>query len=388
VDSDGEGVPGSGEARHWGIYYRRSKGEISENSVTGIKHPGSLGSQSGVAIQIYEGSDVDVLNNYVADYQKAGIVSNSAPVDSGAPVLIEGNTVIGWGPTADIAQNGIQIGYSSDADVIDNYVEGNWYTGTDWWSDGIMLFDPADGILVDSNTVVQCQTGIDVYLGSAHVITQNRVTNSSWGILVETTIGLDVSKNIVSEGTPSPGCGYTEEDVGILVVDDTSSVIKDNIIDGFYNGSLIDSSTDTILRSNIIETNTNGVVVDSSTDVDVSHNSITDNDDAGILSLGDNTGLTISKNTVRHNGKGIVLEDDETAEFNVVSDNSEEGILVLGNDNSVFRNNVRNNYDGIKVEGDCNSINRNVGNNNDRYGFWVTGDYNMIKRNVGMGNGV
>jgi parallel beta-helix repeat protein len=387
VAGDGAGIPGSGENRHWGIYYRRSKGTISENVVEAIYHPGQYGAQSGVGIQIYEGSDVDVLNNHVSDYQKGGIVSNSAPIDTGDPVLIKGNTVIGWGWNGSIAQNGIQVGFSSDADVINNYVEGNWWTGGYWTSCGILLYDHADDILVDLNTVVDSQTGIADIDSNSDDITRNSITNSSWGILIQTTTGLTVSSNFVSDGTPSPN--FSDQDVvGIYIYDDTNSVIKNNIIDGFYNGTFIDICTATALNSNIIKYNIHGVVVSGSSDVDVEKNSITDNDDAGVLSLGGNSGLTISKNTVRENGKGIILEDDETAEFNVVSDNVEEGILVNGNGNSVFRNTVRNNNDGIKVAGSGNTISRNVANNNNNIGIWVTGDYNMITRNIAMGNGV
>ncbi len=391
VASDGASTPPSqplGEDRLFGIYYRRSKGTISENTIENNTHPGHLGYQSGLGVVIYNGSDVDVLNNHISNYQKGGIMADQPPIDEGDTVLIEGNTVIGWGPTSEIAQNGIQISRGADTEVINNYVEGNWYTGTGWWSDGIMLYYAGDGILVDMNTVVQSQTGIDIYPGSSHIITRNRVTNSSWGILLESTTDLDVSKNFVTQGTPSPGCGYTEEDIGIYVYDDSSSVIKDNIIDDFYNGTLIDTCTDTTLTSNIIKNNNNGVVVTDSTDVEVEKNTITDNSEVGVLSLGGNSGVTIKKNTIRNDCKGIVLENDEVAEFNVISDNAEEGILVKGNGNDIFRNNFCKNNDGIKVEGNGNSINRNVGNNNDRYGFWVTGDSNMIKRNVGMNNGV
>jgi len=391
VASDGASTPPgepTGEDRLYGIYYRRSKGAISENTIENITHPGNLGWQSGLGIMIYNGSDVDVLYNHISNYQKGGIVVDQGPIDAGVPVLIEGNTIIGWGPTNNIAQNGIQISRGADANVIDNYVEGNWYSGTGWWSDGILLYYAANGILVDLNTVVQSQTGIDIYPGSSHVVTRNRVTNSSWGILLESTTGMDVSRNFISQGTPSPGCGYTEEDIGIYVLDDSSSVIKQNIIDDFFNGTLIDSSTETELTSNIIKNNDNGVVVYDNTDVVVEKNTINDNSEAGVLSVGGNSGLNIKRNTIRNNGKGIVLEDDETAEFNVISDNDEEGILVNGDDNSIFRNNVRKNNDGIKVVGDSNTISRNVGNNNDNIGFWVTGDSNMIKRNVGMSNGV
>jgi len=414
VDSDGAAPAAcvGGEDRLWGIYYRRSKGTIAENTVTDIKHPpGYLGCQSGVGIIVYQGSDVDVLDNHISDYQKGGIVSNSPKIDSGDPVLIEGNTVVGWGDSPDVAQNGIQVGFGSDGQVIANTVSGNWYTGADWASSGVLIFG-ASGAEVDRNSITTSQLGVAIETwcwgsgdsgASDNRVTRNRITDAQIGVSVASvawtgysTCDPEANGNVVdSNAIDNLGTGdfgvyvaATDEDV-TWDPQTMGTVVTGNTIRGSDVGVSEDTTEEGEVARNVITGNVDGVVAEDTSNLEVRNNVISGNTGDGIESLGGNTGLILSQNTVRNNARGIVMMATETAERNVVSGHTGVGILVQGDDNEVFRNVVRNNEWGIVVEGDTNTVSRNTVNNNAIYGIWAKpgADSNTFSRNVCLSNG-
>lgn len=51
------------------------------------------------------------------------------------------NTVAGVGNVPYIAQNGIQFGYRSQGVARGNTIDGNWYSGANWTSTALLLFD-------------------------------------------------------------------------------------------------------------------------------------------------------------------------------------------------------------------------------------------------------
>jgi len=133
------------------------------------------GDQRGVAIYyrayLSGSTSGKIWNNTISLYQKGGIVTNG----SGTSVDIKGNTVTGFGPTALVAQNGIQIGYGESAQVKDNTVTGHSYTGTGAVSGGIIAvggpgYDPCPtasahcaytaGTDIEGNTVLNNDVGV------------------------------------------------------------------------------------------------------------------------------------------------------------------------------------------------------------------------------------
>ena len=135
VDLDGFIVDGSNNGltgcspRLIGIDYENASGNIRHNAVRHI----SLGSadsgcQSGNGIEVETGSgsasDVKINDNSVWDYQKNGITGN----EQGTELSVDRNVVTGIGPTPNIAQNGIQIGFGAAGKVTNNTVADNIYS--------------------------------------------------------------------------------------------------------------------------------------------------------------------------------------------------------------------------------------------------------------------
>jgi hypothetical protein len=146
------------------------------------------GSQHGTAIYYYASSG-EILENDVSEYQKGGIVANLPYNDE--KVLICDNTVTGLQPVTYIAQNGIQIGYDAEAVVMRNTVDGNWYTGANWASTGILIFEASNAI-VQGNLVEDNQIGIAVetwgWYGSSlacnNKIVKNTIMDGEYGITI------------------------------------------------------------------------------------------------------------------------------------------------------------------------------------------------------------
>jgi hypothetical protein len=188
---DGAGPP---DNRLRGIFFDGAAGSITNNVVEDINQ-GSSGCQEGNAIEVrnmpFDGTHpntiaVTISGNTVADYQKTGILANGD-----VAVDVSGNTASGLSPVPFIAQNGIQLGFGATGSVEDNSVDGNWFTGADWTSAGILLFQ-ASNVDVKHNTVVESQTGIDAetwcWQGSGQAsqnrIMKNDLSDAQYGIIV------------------------------------------------------------------------------------------------------------------------------------------------------------------------------------------------------------
>jgi parallel beta-helix repeat protein len=125
----------------------------------------------------------------ITDYQKSGIVTGG----NGTTVTITGTTITGVGPTSLIAQNGININPGTTAQVSNNTISGNEYTGQGSGPDptmntqsaGILNFN--DGGSFTGNTVFGNDEGIfSTNTGStATTISGNTVHNNRFqGILL------------------------------------------------------------------------------------------------------------------------------------------------------------------------------------------------------------
>lgn len=164
---------------------------------------------------------VDIINNTVAGYVKAGIVVNG--INAYGNVI--GNSTIGSGPVGvpNWAQNGIQFGYGGTGKCINNYVEANLYTGPDWGATRILIFK-SDDVIVQGNTVEGCGTGIAVQAwgwvratANNNKIDKNIVLDSQWGISI---IAYDL------------GSGYSQEDafaVNNKVVNNTVKRVNETV---------------------------------------------------------------------------------------------------------------------------------------------------------------
>ena len=135
---------------------------IQNNHITLIRDEPFSGCQNGVGIAVGRNAEsttgtAAILNNVIDTYQKGGIVIDN----TGSSALIAGNEITGVASTIVIAQNGIQVSRGAKAEIRENQVDGNWFSGAFWTATGILVFE-SDSVKVQGNTVSNSQTGIDM----------------------------------------------------------------------------------------------------------------------------------------------------------------------------------------------------------------------------------
>ena len=182
-----------GDDRLRGIMFDGASGSITLNTVADI-NKGASGCQEGNAIEVrnapFDGTHpntqyVQVTHNVVEDYQKTGVLANGD-----VRVDVTENTISGLSPVPFIAQNGIQLGFGATGNVMRNHVDGNWFTGANWSSSGILMFEVND-VSIHHNTVVENQIGVAVeawcwFAPSANnnKIIHNTLENNEYGVSV------------------------------------------------------------------------------------------------------------------------------------------------------------------------------------------------------------
>jgi hypothetical protein len=147
---------------------------ITDNHITQIRDNPFSGCQNGVGVLIgrnFENTygSGTVVHNLIDNYQKGGIVVDGqlAPGTSVSHAEVAYNEVDGIGPTAVIAQNGIQISRGAIANVHHNVVKDNIYSPATTTGEGILLFeDSSPQTTIDHNDVYDNSDGIGLYTTS------------------------------------------------------------------------------------------------------------------------------------------------------------------------------------------------------------------------------
>jgi hypothetical protein len=175
---------------------------ITGNHITHIRDAIPSGCQNGVGVLIGRNFEATygsgtIVHNLIDDYQKGGIVVDGqlppdgggflAPTTAPPPVShaeVAYNEVDGIGPTALIAQNGIQISRGAIANVHHNVVQDNVYSPATTTGEGILLYQ-----VTSSETTVN----------------HNEVRNNSDGIGLYTTRNVEVGWNHSHDNAPYDG---------------------------------------------------------------------------------------------------------------------------------------------------------------------------------------
>ena len=150
-----------------GVYFQNASGTVIHNAVRYFELGSGLqGCQSGIGIFAQAGAggtaNVIVEDNSVHDFQKTGIVGNEA----GTTLTATSNVVTGLGPTPNIAQNGIQIGFGATGSLTGNTVSNLVYTpcvdtaNCPGSSTGLLIYDPTGSIATKSNNVSSTQGAV------------------------------------------------------------------------------------------------------------------------------------------------------------------------------------------------------------------------------------
>jgi hypothetical protein len=195
------------------------------NHVGGVFTPN--GSQTGIGVYYYGSGTVGsvsgkINNNEIYEYQKGGVAVNGDK----ASANVSDSQVTGLDPVTFIAQNGIQFGYGASGQAMKNTVNGNSYTGPDWTSTGILVFE-ASNVVVNSNQVENNQSGIAIeawcwfvdsasnnkVVGNTVVGTQYAVSVAAYSLGGYSTCDATANNNKITNNTLESESG----DTGIFV---------------------------------------------------------------------------------------------------------------------------------------------------------------------------
>ena len=159
--------------------------------------PTNAGCGSGLGIEVEAGTNgtasVTLLQNSVSLYGKNGITCGGIGVNCNIT-----KNPISSAPTAEVAQNGVQVGFGAHGSVFKNFITGNVWTayGTDTnpevqsdFAAGVLLYGaglnaagrPANSPTVSANFLKNNQTGVEVVDSKASV-QFNDITETGSGI--------------------------------------------------------------------------------------------------------------------------------------------------------------------------------------------------------------
>ena len=172
----------AGNDRLRGILFDEASGKITNNTVLHInKGPSGCQEGNGIEVRDFSGSGIStvtVTGNQVYDYAKGGIIINGE-----VSATVSGNIVGESATQANLAANGIQVGFGAFANVSGNQVEGNTWLGwdpmtSDFAATAVLLFESAASTKVLSNEInlVGGNADVGIYVGADAVsVSGNRV---------------------------------------------------------------------------------------------------------------------------------------------------------------------------------------------------------------------
>jgi hypothetical protein len=208
-----------------GITFQNASGNIVRAAIRNFKLATGLGGcQSGTGLFVQSGggkiSKVEIEDCTIHDFQKNGITAN----EIGTTAFIRRNVVTGIGPTAAIAQNGIQIGFGAGGAIAKNVVTNNVYSACSAVTMCAavatnILVTQSDGVEVSGNKAGISQVAIFVNGNGAEVErNETFAANVFDGIRVEGNQA-EVRRNRVFNGA----------EAGIFVMGN-NNVLEDNVI--------------------------------------------------------------------------------------------------------------------------------------------------------------
>ena len=249
------------DANYYGIVNNGGDVTIQNSNISDIgEKPSFNGTQHGVGIYFAFGSASKgtIQSNMVSRYQKGGIAVNA----SVSNVNIQQNTVIGLGPVDFIAQNGIQVGYGAKAQVQNNLVTGNAYTGANFASSGGIIVVGGDcyggplatNIQVQNNTALGNDVGVWLTnldascnapaastknIAQGNTLIDNEVTNTTGDGATGYQAGIsDQGNGDTIQNNDTCGPGYTPPGPGtvdVFAIDTTftnNAKVKNNTVCG------------------------------------------------------------------------------------------------------------------------------------------------------------
>ena len=355
---------------------------VVNNLVTDIRNDPLSGNQTGFGIVVID-SDAVVAGNTVARYQKAGIAA-----DGTGTVTIRDNTVTGVGPTATIAQNGIQLTAGAAGTVTGNRVSGNVYTPAGTESTGVVLVG-AGAVAVTDNRLTGNEIGLAAVKQTAGLlVSDNRVAESVlYGVQLTDSSAAVVRGNTITQTGDSPQ-GGAQTGLGILL-DGSSALVADNTVSKYQKAGIVAFGPGTVaIRDNTVTGDGPtgriaqvGIQISYGAAGLVSGNTVTGNAYTGPLANGEAAGVSVFQ------AGAVVVSDNKVAnnQIGIAAESQTAGLLVVGN------RVTGSTTDGIRLTDTKNAVvllNRVEGSG--RYGIarTGTGSNTLVLLNAVSGSGV
>jgi Periplasmic copper-binding protein (NosD) len=221
-----------------GVTFQNASGSIERAAIRNFKLGAGLGGcQSGTGLFVQSGgggiSRVAIEDCTIHDFQKNGITAN----EIGTTAFVRRNVVTGIGPTAAIAQNGIQIGFGAGGAITRNNVTNSVFSTCTAVTTCTavatnILVEQSDGVEVSGNRAGISQVAIFVNGNRAEVERNETFATSVFdGIRVEGN-NTEVRRNRVFNGAES----------GIFTTGN-NNVLEDNVITEAAIGILKDTGS-------------------------------------------------------------------------------------------------------------------------------------------------
>lgn len=228
VDGAGQGAANNNLV---GVAYYQAGGYLKNVEVKAVRNNPLDGMQSGVGIFAYANTGtartLTLKQNNVYDFQKNGITIAGLVLTA----YVDSNSVTGAGPTADIAQNGVQFG-DAQGSITNNTISGIYYTPATWFACGILAFDNLDTLRITGNTVNSCQGSIYME-NNISVISSNVINGGSY------SDGIDIisfypgeNTNTIITNNAIAGCAW-----GVYIYSDPLDAADAEIHDNSITGS-------------------------------------------------------------------------------------------------------------------------------------------------------
>jgi parallel beta-helix repeat protein len=220
-----------------GVYFQNASGSVVHTAIRYFELGSGLeGCQSGIGIfaQADDAGGVSKVTaeaNSIHDFQKGGIVGN----ESGTTLIATSNVVTGIGPTPNIAQNGIQIGFGATGTLTENTVSN-------------LVYSPC----VDTATCPGSSTGLLVYDPSGAVATKsNNISNTQGAVYYLSSLGGNISGNTISNTLVYDGIGIDTDGTNAGT---GNTVSQNTIMNSSESGVYVDTAGNSLTDNTIVET--------------------------------------------------------------------------------------------------------------------------------------
>ena len=241
---------------------------------------------------------------------------------------------------------GIQIGFSRDAQIINNNISNHSYDGmsiafssnvliqnntiTDIWGAGVDLYHTSEGINIIGNKMIRTGQGVWMVSCNNTTIKENIINNTLFEDAIQGCINLHYSSNnnnIINNT-------ISKNQVGIfLQYDSNNNLIESNNINNNYqSGIVFYQSYNNIIKKNDIKDNEgNGIFLNEASINKIFQNNISYNDYPAIFIGYSSNRNDINCNIISRNAKGIqmgISSNNNKITSNTISYNGDNGVYI------------------------------------------------------------